>query len=158
SFILARLVNWAPEPPWRRAHGLESPAREEGPLVDEAQAVAEGILGVERPFSPGALEDVAGALAMNLLHREAAQILRPGMDLIEVLDREVDVIRIGLRPLAVARGIHEREDDGPAVEVVSRAVDPPPLRVQELRIEDGGLVEVGHLQGHTEQARCVSHD
>src|SRR3989442_14888143 len=64
---------------------------------------------------------------------------------------------MGFRLLASARRIHEREDDSAAVEVVAGSVDPPSFRAQQLRVEVGRLVQIGHLQGHTEEVRNLSH-
>ena len=85
------------------------------------------------------------------------QLTRPRVNLLDVIDRKVDVVGIGFRLLATALRIHEREDDRAAVEVVAGSVDPPSFRVQQLRVEVGRLVQIGHLQGHTEQLRNLCH-
>src|SRR5207249_3515674 len=109
-------------------------------------------------LSPGAGHDVAGTLAVHLVLREAAEAAGPLMDPLEILHREIDVVRNRTRLLSSARGIEERKYDGPAVEVVARPGNTPSFRVQQSRVEIGCLVQVGDLQDDAENARNIGHD
>src|SRR5258708_4370365 len=99
---------------------LRSLPREDRIALDEAQPVPERILGVERTLAPRTGDDFPCTLAVHVVLRKTAEFSRPRVDLLELLHREVEIVRAGFRLHATVRRIEQREDHAAARDLVPR--------------------------------------
>ena len=85
--------------------------------IDEADLVSEWILDVERPLAPRAYRDLPSRVSVDVVFGEgSAGTLTPLVGRLDIVHREVEPFRIGLRVVAVpvGAGVEARQDRSPA--------------------------------------------
>src|SRR5215216_2673925 len=111
---------------------------EHGLLVDEAQGIAGRVVHVKGPFSPWTLRNRPHRqLSIAGSRREATGTLGALIDVLQILDREIDVLEIGARFDGVAVGLWtvDGENYAAAREVVPTRRDAHAFIAKKLAIK-----------------------
>jgi hypothetical protein len=116
---------------------------EQSVRVDQAELIPVGINGMEAALCTGANHDLACGLVMNLAFGKAAQCCCPSMYGTQVLDGEVDVIRVWR--CSAIRGGDKRQDDWPTVKIVSTTSNRAPGRAKQRGVEACSVLGVRNL-------------
>src|SRR6267143_1165589 len=129
-------------------------SRKQSILVHKAQPVAPRIFSIERQLAPGSFHNFACGSAMNIVLRQAIEFLGSFIHLLEIADREIDVVRNWLWLKISGGNVDQRQNHRTAVEIVSRAARYPATGiVKQLSVERRRLIQVGYLQSYAEQFR-----
>jgi hypothetical protein len=156
AFTSGRVADDAPSAPPSGAINLarkrfsrrfDLSTREQGSRVDEAELIAKWVGAVKTSFPP--------RLCFNLPENGAVRLFsNPGIAGLEIVHREVHMVRIRLSVPSVAIGtwIKTREDGSATIEVMPSRRDPHSGFFQDSRIEHCCLIDAGYWNDHAEQA------
>ena len=119
--------------------------REQGSRVNETELISKWVGAVKTSFPP--------RLCFNRPENGAVRLFaHPGLAGLEIIHREVHMVRIGLCVPGVAIGawIKTRKDGSPTIEVMPSRRDPHSRFLQDSRIEHCCLIDTGYWNDHAE--------